>query len=159
MEQFLRFRPEHEWAKQDSEGPDTPMVSVTWYDGAGYSNWLSAREGVPEDQWCYERNKAGAYGEGMQMKAGHLGLTGYRLPTEAEWKFACRSGSVVPRYHGRGADLLPRYGWYAGNAKERSWPVGVAAERVGVVGHAGERVRVGGRSGAVIPDWPAGLCI
>jgi formylglycine-generating enzyme required for sulfatase activity/tRNA A-37 threonylcarbamoyl transferase component Bud32 len=127
--QFLRFRPKHEWTKQYSEGPDTPMVNVTWYDGAAYCNWLSAREGIPPDQWCYEPVKdpvkGEVFGEGMRMKVGHLKLTGYRLPTEPEWEFACRSGSVTSRYHGRGEDLLPRYGWFAKNAENRAWPVGV----------------------------------
>jgi formylglycine-generating enzyme required for sulfatase activity len=124
VEQFLRFRPNHSWLNHYSPGPDTPAVAMTWYQAAEYCNWLSAREGIPPDQWCYEPNKEGRFDEGMRMKVGHLKLTGYRLPTEAEWEFACRSGAVTARYFGRGEELLPRNAWFVKNAEDRAWPVG-----------------------------------
>jgi formylglycine-generating enzyme required for sulfatase activity len=46
------------------------------------------------------------------------------LPTEAEWEYACRSGSTSIRFFGSALELLPRYAWYVRNANERSWPVG-----------------------------------
>lgn len=122
--QFLRLRPGHSWRERYSPDQDGPAVSVTWYDAAAYCNWLSERDGIPRDQWCYEPNDQKEYAEGMRIKAGHLKLMGYRLPTEAEWEYGCRSGSVVARYYGRSEELLPRYGWYLKNGDARAWPVG-----------------------------------
>jgi formylglycine-generating enzyme required for sulfatase activity len=122
--EFLRFRPGHDWVRRYSPTPDTPAVSVTWYECAAYCNWLSAREGIPEDQWCYAPNKGGEYADGMTIRPNHLALTGYRLPTEAEWEYACRAGSAVARPFGRGEELLPRYAWFAKNADDRTRPVG-----------------------------------
>ena len=89
-----------------------------------YCNWLSEQEGLPKDQWCYLPNEAGAYAEGMTIPADVLERTGYRLPTEAEWEYACRSGTVTSRYYGQSIELLDTYAWYQANSKEHAWSCG-----------------------------------
>jgi formylglycine-generating enzyme required for sulfatase activity len=92
------------------------MVAITWYEAAWYCNWLSGKEGIPEEQWCYEPNDAGHYGPGMKVKDNFQELTGYRLPTKAEWEHACRAGADSSRYYGSTESLLRSYAWYQVNS-------------------------------------------
>lgn len=102
---------------------DSPITGVTWYEAAAYCNWLNEHEGIDKDQWCYERNEAGKFGPEMRLKANYRSLTGYRLPNEAEWEFACRAGATTRRYYGHSDGMLAAYAWFSENAGPRGWPV------------------------------------
>ncbi|MGO9599582.1 MAG: formylglycine-generating enzyme family protein, partial [Isosphaeraceae bacterium] len=123
VEQYQRFqRLEIDAYSPD---PDGPMNGPSWYDAAAYCNWLSERDGLDKAQWCYEPNPEGKYAVGMKMVTDFLGRSGYRLPTEAEWEYACRSGSVTSRYYGVSVQLLGQYAWYNQNSRERARPCGL----------------------------------
>lgn len=102
---------------------DSAQNGVTWFQASAYCNWLSEKEGVPKEQWCYEPNAEGMFGPEMKLKGNFHELSGYRLPTEPEWEYACRASTVTSRYHGTSEALLPQYARYLPNGDNHTWPV------------------------------------
>ena len=106
-----------------SPDPDGPWIGPDWYTAAHYCNWLSEREGLRKDQWCYLDNE-GANAEGMSIPANvlerlglspaHRGGMGVRLPVRRDHQQILRSLDRPAR----------RYARYQGNSKEHAWACG-----------------------------------
>ena len=131
VDQFLRFPGSKDESNQPvyvqptSPTGDCPINNVSWYKAAEYCNWLSLQEGIPPEQRCYEANANGNFAEGMKLKPNYLDLTGYRLPTEPEWEYACRGGALTSYHFGDSPAVLGKYAWFSANSREsKMLPVG-----------------------------------
>jgi serine/threonine protein kinase/formylglycine-generating enzyme required for sulfatase activity len=127
IEQFNRFLihvptmsyndvlPSQKHTRDDRE----PREQVTWYQAVVYCWWLSYKEGLEDP---YDTNAVNDHNEGMSIPLDFQKRSGYRLPTEAEWEYACRAGTVTSRYYGESEDLLPNYAWFDRNSRYQSCP-------------------------------------
>jgi len=92
------------------KGDNLPVENVSWYDAIEYCNERSRREGLTP---AYSRN-----GDNVTWNRS---ANGYRLPTEAEWEYACTGTTGA---YNTGTVISDNTGWYDTNSGRRTHPVG-----------------------------------
>jgi len=92
-------------------GTNLPVEQVSWYDAVKYCNRLSDAAGLDR---CYD----------VSSWSCDYSKKGFRLPTEAEWEYACRAGTETKYYTGDRESDLAEAGWYSGNSGFKTHPVG-----------------------------------
>ena len=94
MTMDFKMNEEFSWQNTGFAQSDShPVVNVSWNDAMEFCNWLSRKEGKT-----------------------------YRLPTEAEWEYACRAGTTTRYFHGNDSEGLEKVGNVADAAFETQFP-------------------------------------
>ncbi len=130
---FTMGSPSSEPDRRSDEGPQHEVtLSRPFYMGkyeVTQAQWQAVMGNNPSgfqgcDQCPVERVSWNDMQEFIQMLNERAGMTGYRLPTEAEWEYACRAGSQGVYSFGDDAGSLEWYAWHGGNSSGKTHPVG-----------------------------------
>ena len=111
---FMMGSPEGEEGRYEFEGPVHEVTQDQWEEVMGVGNNPSRPHGaeLPVDLVSWDD---------LHTVGGFLELTGFLLPSEAQWEYACRAGTTGP-FSGTGK--LDDMGWYRDNSRQQTHPVG-----------------------------------
>ncbi|MFC1650750.1 SUMF1/EgtB/PvdO family nonheme iron enzyme [Candidatus Latescibacterota bacterium] len=92
------------------KGDDYPIETISWLDAVKFCNEYSILTGLEP---CYDETTWEC----------DFSKNGYRLPTEAEWEYACRAGTDTYYSFGNDTSNIYEYAWFLGNSNNSSHPV------------------------------------
>jgi len=100
-----------EWDR-DEDDDRLPANYVDWFDAVRFCNRLSEEAGLTP---CYEIDR--------ESVTWNRKADGYRLPTEAEWEYACRAGTTTEFFWGDDEETAGEYAWFGEGFEGNVHPV------------------------------------
>jgi len=131
---FLMGSTESDEMARDRERPQHEVEMESFYlarmpvSNAQYRDYLTANRSVREPEYWgdrrYNQDDQPVVGVSWEEARVYCEWAGLKLPSEAQWEYACRAGTGTRYHSGQGEEDLARVGWYSGNSGGRLHPAG-----------------------------------